>query len=257
MSNDKIIKIKELNLDSIRPNGTDEDAKGGSKITIIGKAGSGKSVLIKHLLYVKQVHIPTGLVISGSEDSNNFYKKMFPNLFIYNSYNDTIIENFAKRQKFAKKFGKKLNNWSVLIMDDCMHDLSIFKTKIMTELFKNGRHWNMLAIFANQYVFDFPPSIRTNIDGVFIFREMIVVNREKIWKHFASVIPSFKLFCQLMDELTNDYTCIYINNQIQSNEWTDCVFYIKADIVPDFKFGCKEYQQFAEIRQAKDEDEEY
>ena len=78
-------------------------------------------------------------------------------------------------------------------------------------------------------------------------------NREKIYKNFASIIPSYAIFCQLMNELTTDYTCIYINNQIQSNEWTDAVFYFKADHVPDFTFGCDDYLQFAETRQRTDE----
>jgi hypothetical protein len=112
----------------------------------------------------------------------------------------------------------------------------------------------MLAIFANQYVFDFKPAIRTNIDGVFIFREPNQSNREKIYRNFASIVPSYPIFCQLMNELTSDYTCIYINNQIQSNEWTDAVFYFKADHhVPDFKFGCDDYLQFAETRQRDEE----
>jgi tRNA U34 5-carboxymethylaminomethyl modifying GTPase MnmE/TrmE len=71
-----IITIKELNIESIRPNFESMTTNlGGSKISIIGKPGSGKSVLIKQLLYAKKHIIPTGLVISGSEDSNKFYQK--------------------------------------------------------------------------------------------------------------------------------------------------------------------------------------
>jgi ABC-type dipeptide/oligopeptide/nickel transport system ATPase component len=248
----KTISIKELNIDSIRPNTESLKSNlGGSKITIIGKPGSGKSVLIKHLLYAKKHVIPTGLVISGSEDSNKFYSRLFPDLFIYEKYKKDVVENFIKRQKLAKEHLP--NGWSVLVMDDCMDDIKIFNDPLLQGLFKNGRHWNMMAIFANQYVFDFKPNIRTNIDGVFIFREPNQANREKIYKNFASIIPSYTIFCQLMNELTTDYTCIYINNQIQSNEWTDAVFYFKADQVPDFRFGCDDYLQFAETRQRDEE----
>ena len=243
----KTISIKELNINSIRPN-LENLNMGGSKITIIGKPGSGKSVLIKHLLYSKQHIIPTGIVISGSEDSNRFYSSLFPDLFIFDKYNKEVIENFIKRQKMARQHLS--NPWGVLVMDDCMDDVKIFNDPLMQGLFKNGRHWNMLAIFANQYVFDFKHSIRTNIDGIFIFRDTNQSNREKIYKNFASIIPSYSIFCQLMNEMTTDYTCIYINNQIQSNEWTDAVFYFKAEQVPDFSFGCDDYLHFAEKRQA-------
>lgn len=241
------ITINELNIESIRPNFESMTTNlGGSKISIIGKPGSGKSVLIKQLLYAKKHIIPTGLVISGSEDSNKFYSDIFPDLFIFEKYRKEVVENVIKRQKLAKEHLP--NAWSVLVMDDCMDDVKIFNDPLMVGLFKNSRHWNMLSIFANQYVFDFKPVIRSNIDGVFIFREPNQANRDKIYKNFASIIPCYKTFCQLMDQLTTDYTCIYINNQIQSNKWTDCVFYFKAQQVPDFKFGCDDYWQFADTR---------
>ena len=125
----KTISIKELNIDSIRPNSESLKSNlGGSKITIIGKPGSGKSVLIKHLLYAKKHVIPTGLVISGSEDSNKFYSRLFPDLFIYEKYKKEVVENFIKRQKLAKEHLP--NGWSVLVMDDCMDDVKIFNHEI-------------------------------------------------------------------------------------------------------------------------------
>jgi dephospho-CoA kinase len=111
----KTISIKELNIDSIRPNMESLKSNlGGSKITIIGKPGSGKSILIKHLLYAKKHVIPTGIVISGSEDSNKFYSTLFPDLFIYDKFKKEIVENFVKRQKLAKDLLP--NAWACLVM---------------------------------------------------------------------------------------------------------------------------------------------
>lgn len=244
------IKIRELNLDLIRPNSESmKTTLGGSKIAIIGKPGSGKSMLIKNLLYAKKHLFRVGMVVSGSEDTNHFYLKIFPDLFIYDKYKKEAIENFIDRQKVAKKYLP--DAWSVLVMDDCMDDVKIFNDPMWIGLFKNSRHWNMLSIFANQYVFDFKPVIRTNIDGVFIFREPNLANREKIWTNFASIIPK-PVFSKMMDDLTTDFTCIYINNQGQSNVWTDCVFYFRAQAVPDFQFGSEDYINFAKTRQKEE-----
>jgi len=243
----EILEIKELSLDTIRPNSESMKTDiGGSKVAIIGKPGSGKSVLIRHLLHSKQHLIPAGLVISGSEDTNMFYSKIFPTLFIYNEYRKEIIENVIKRQKLAKQYLP--NAWMVLVLDDCMADTSAFNNPLLVGLFKNSRHWNMLTILANQYVFDLKPENRTMLDGVFIFRDPIKENRKKLYNNFASIIPSINIFNQLMDELTNDFTCIYINNQIQSNVWTDCVFWFKAEQTPQFTFGCDDYIHFSEQR---------
>lgn len=246
-------EIKRLDLNSIRPNGESVKTNlGGSKITIIGKPGTGKSTLIKQLLYSKRDLIPVGVVFSGSEESNNFYSKIFPQLFIYSKYEKNVIESLKERQKLAKQFCH--DSWAVLIMDDCMDDTKIFSDVIMVDLFKNSRHWNLLSIFANQYVLDFKPALRSSIDGVFIFREPILINREKIYKNFASIIPSYRQFSELMDKYTNDYSCLYIDNQGQTNDWTKCVFQYKADLVPDFEFGCEDYRLFAKERQ-RDEEE--
>lgn len=243
------ITLNELDLHSIRPNTESMKSNlGGMKLTIIGKPGSGKSVLIKYLLHCKKHIIPTGVVISGSEESNDFYKKMFPDLFIYTEYKKEIIENIQKRQKLAKRY--LTNAWSVFVMDDCMDDTKIFRDPIMISLFKNSRHWNMLSIFSNQYVFDFRPEIRTNIDGVFIFREPNLNNREKIYRNFASIIPTYALFCKIMDQVTEDFTCLFINNAIAVNDWTKCVFWCKADLVDDFKFGCPEYWKYSDERKS-------
>lgn len=241
---DTIKEIHELELDDIYP--SEESIKkkifGGVKYVIIGKPGSGKSFLIRDLLYRKSQFIPVAVVISGSEETNKFYSSMIPEKFIHNEYDESIVEKFMERQKYATQYIK--NPWCAFIMDDCMEDSTIFKKNIMKRLFKNGRHLDMMAIFSSHYVFDLPATIRSNVDGVFIFREPNMVNREKLYKNFAGIIPTFQLFQKLMNCITQDYTALYINNITQSNNWQDCVFFYKAEKHNSFQFGCPEYQNF-------------
>lgn len=201
---------------------------------------TGKSTLISALLYAKKHLIPAGIIMSGSEDSNGFYSKMFPASFVFNEYSESQLKKFVKRQKMAKQ---KMNNpWAVVLCDDCTDSSKIFNTKIQQGMYKRGRHWNMLYILSLQYAMDINPAIRTNVDGVFILREPILKNRKALYENYASVIGDFNIFCELMDALTTDYTCLYIHNAIQTNRWQDCVFYYKADPPPDnFRFGCREF----------------
>lgn len=245
---DQNISLQELNLHNIRP--TAESLKkpsSGAIYIIIGKRGSGKSVLIKNLLYSKKHIIPVGVVVSGTEDTNGFYSSIFPDIFIHTEYKDEFIFKLNQRQTIAKRHLS--NPWSVIVLDDCMHNRKEFEKKHCVSLFKNGRHWDTCAIISNQYSLDLKPELRTNCDGIFIFKETNHSNLKKIYENFASVIPTFRIFCALMEKYTADYSCMYISNQTQSATWTDSVFYFKADPnIPNFTLGCKDSLLFASQR---------
>ena len=239
------ILLYPINIDKIDP--TTRNFKiadqGGSKLVVIGKPGTGKTTLVSSLIYEKRHILPSGMVMSGTEDSNGYYSKMFPDTFIYNKFRDDILEKYVERQKIAKKHLK--NPWSLLLMDDVCDDVKMLNKPIMHNLFKNGRHYKMFFILSLQYALDIKPSVRTNIDGVFILREPNIRNRKIIYDNYAGIIPDFATFCKLMDVVTQNYTALYIHNQTQSNRMEDCVFFYRAKKIPaNFKFGNKDYWDF-------------
>lgn len=242
------IKIRELNLDLIKPNTEtymkpNDHGGYGSKIVVVGKAGSGKSTLISSILYAKKHMIPVGMVMSGTEDSNGFYRQIFPSSFVYNAYDEHSLKKFIERQKMAIQYLD--NPWGVVVIDDCTEDPTVFRKPLQNSMYKNGRHWKMWYILSLQYGMDVRPNIRTNIDGVFILRETNLRNRRVMWENYAGIIPDFNLFCSLMDQLTTDYCSMYIHNTGKSNDWRDCVFWYKATPPPkDFKFGSPSYWEF-------------
>lgn len=258
MDDERIFKIKELDLNIINP--TTENfnisSQGGSKTVVIGKPGTGKTTLIASLLYSKKHIFPTGIVMSGSEDSNHYYSSIFPKCFVFNSYKEEVVESFVKRQKIAKN--NLPNPWGVLLLDDCTDDIKVFNKPLQHALYKKGRHWKMWYILSLQYAMDVKPVIRVNVDGTFILRETSSKIRKIIWENYASIIPDFNDFCTIMDQVTGDYTALYIHNATTSNNIEDCVFYYKATPVPDdFKFGSSDFWKFNEERSDPDYKETY
>ena len=224
----------------------DED---GTKIIIIGKAGSGKSSLIKDILASKAHLVPVAQVFSGTEDSNHAFSSIVPDVCIYNKLDLKAMENFKIRQKTAKKWLK--NPWALQIIDDCTDDPKILKKTIFQDYYKNGRHWAMLHILTLQYCLDIPPAIRNNYDYAFIFKENIIATREKLHKYFGACIHNFQDFNNLMDTITGDYTALVIKNSASATTPEECLFWYKADpaaIPKNWKFGSAVAWEFQQDR---------
>ena len=89
------IQVNELDTELIPPLSSrfeDPAYNGGCKLVVVGKPGTGKSTLIKALLYSKKHIFPIAMAMSGSEDSNHAYKEFLPNTFIFNEYNEEKIK---------------------------------------------------------------------------------------------------------------------------------------------------------------------
>jgi hypothetical protein len=212
-------------------------------VVFIGKRETGKSFLVRDLLWHNQT-LPFGTVISGTEGSNEFYSKLVPPILIHDEYSPLIIGNVLKRQKLiGKKIVKDLaergttavDPRNFLILDDCLYDQSWIRDKNIRYLFMNGRHVHTMFIITMQYVLGIPPSLRTNIDFVFILRENIVANRRRIYEQFAGMFPDFDSFCQVMNQCTENFECLVIDNNAKSNKLEDQVFWYKAAPHPEFR----------------------
>lgn len=202
------------------------------------------STLIEDICYVHKHRYPVIKIFSGTEDTNKFYERFVPKLFISNEYKDEDEEKHILRQKTCIESCP--NGSAINIIDDCSDDRKIYKSKIFKGLFKNGRHWNQLFILGLQYAIDVEPDIRKSISYVALFREPDEVDRKKLYNNFGGICGSYEMFCDLMDQLTGDHTCMIIKKRSQSNRLEDNVFYYKAhlhinkDKTSNWKFGCKE-----------------
>ena len=218
------LELKKFNMRNIKFEAKKDSC--GPVIVLIGRRDTGKSYLVRDILYYQQ-DIPIGTVISGTEAGNGFYSKHVPKLFIHDEYNSAIVENILKRQKQVIKQIKRetetykrsnIDGRTFVILDDCLYDAGWTKDKMMRLLFMNGRHWKVMLIITMQYPLGIPPNLRTNIDYVFILREPYIANRKRIYENYAGMFPTFESFTQVMDQCTENFECLVINNNSKSNK---------------------------------------
>lgn len=109
----------------------------------------------------------------------------------------------------------------------------------------------MLVMITMQYPIAMPPNLRTHIDYTFIFRDDNLGNRRRIYENYASMLPTFEMFCTLMDQCTENYECLVIKNDASSNKLQDQVFWYKAEPHTDFRMCSKELWEASAAREAK------
>ena len=254
------LKKFDMRWISFRP-----DENKGPVIILIGRRDTGKTFLVRDLLYYHQ-DIPIGTVISGTEAGNGFYAKLVPKLFIHEEYNSILVENILRRQKTVlKQIHREMETYrkstidprTFVIMDDCLFDQTWTRDKMMRMLFMNGRHWKIMLIITMQYPLGIPPNLRTNIDYVFILREPYFSNRRRIYENYASMFPTFESFNSVMDQTTENFECLVINNNAKSNQLRDQIFWYKAESHHDFKLGSKEFWEMSKGMDSDDEHDNY
>lgn len=225
---------------------------------IVGKRNSGKGQLLADLLYHKR-HIPMGILMSSTEEATGFFQKTcgIPNTYIYGEWQPEVIDTIIAKQKKLAKQNKMRNIF--IVLDDLAFNKSLFLSKQMRELMFNGRHYGIMLVITAQYLMDLPTYFRSNTDYVITTRTPGIQDRERLYKNFFGVIPTFNMFQSIMDSTTEDYHVLIVDNTTQSNSLEENIFWYKAPLrgpnLKSFRIGCPAYHKYAATHEKKDDTE--
>jgi len=193
----------------------------------LGKRNTGKSFLLKDILYHSRRLYPAGNVISETDHLTHHYDEFIPGMLIHRSYDPTILDNLFTRQEKARKEGWQ-HPGAFLVMDDCFADKKWVSDPMIRKVFLEGRHFLLFFALATQEVLGLPPSLRLQTDYVFILRNNILEERRKLHKHYCGMMD-FETFESVMQSCTENYGCLVVDNLTQSNKLEDQIFYYKAE----------------------------
>ena len=218
-------------------------SQGPPSIVIIGSKRTGKTTLIQDIMYFFR-HIPAGCIVTGSMSSAEKFGQFFPPSCIFDKVDDALlqrIENIVNGQEKLRKQKVKHDYSCFILFDDCGFDEKFAKKEIMRKLFMNGRHVNVLIIMAIQYCKSIPPSLRSNIDYVFIMKETFSEQMKKLHQTVAGMIDDYKEFRELMKKYTHNFGCLVVDNTSMSTEIVDMLYHYRANFpTRNFKVGSKE-----------------
>ena len=74
-------------------------------------------------------------------------------------------------------------------------------------------------------------------------KEPYISNRKRIYENFAGVFPDFNVFNQVMNSL-NQFECLVVATNSQSNKLEDQVFWYKANDHDNFKMGSPQFWKY-------------
>lgn len=191
------------------------------RIAIIAKSGSGKSWVIREILYyLYKTEIPCGTIIAPTDKLTKFYDDFIPPCFIFHEYKEEVIPKILHRQRLIiEKNEQRTNNnkskidpRTFLVMDDCMSSKHLWlKDPSILSIFNEGRHFQLTFILSMQYSLGIQPELRSNFDFVFLLGEDNFSNRKRLYEHYAGIFPTRELFESAFSSLTDNYGCMVIN----------------------------------------------
>lgn len=237
----------------------------------IGGSGTGKSHLVTSILYHNR-DIPAGIVFSGTEEGDPYFRNFVPDSFIYSEWKPEKLEDLIDIQKKSKrriehmdaeiewcrKNGRRDDEKRLLekkrsqlkgmrkfvVIDDIAYKRGLTKTELFRKVFMNSRHWQMLTLFTVQYCIDLDISLRGNAGYVFVCREAIISYRRKIYENFLGMLPNFSVFEKVMDSCTQNYECLVLDRTARSTRVEDCLFWYRAEPSYNFRLGSERFWDY-------------
>lgn len=187
-------------------------------IAVFGKRRTGKSWIMRYLLYLKRQCFNYAMVITNTK-FNGFWQNYFPMNVVHGAYDREAVMEFmmvALRIKMWNEANpdKKINHRCVLVLDDIIADPKLRYCPVLATLFYNGRHFGICVMIASQYVFGLPPGLRGNADLIFVLSQVQFRQRDALEKDYAGGLNNQDEFYEVLDDNTKDNRCLVID---QSN----------------------------------------
>lgn len=213
-------ELLEYNLNNIVRNPT---------ICMIGRRGTGKSFAIRSILKTKNI-VPD-LVIAPADKLTHFYSTFVPQENIVYEYTESVIQKIL--DDAAKDINNKIKRDRFIVLDDCLASSCNWqKSNALLELTMNGRHYRIGYILTMQTSLGIAPNLRLNMDYVMLLKEDSMMNKKKLYDHYASMFPTFKAFETVFDKYTMDYSMMLIDNRCHIDNILQKVYWYKASENP-------------------------
>lgn len=204
MSKLNSITIKKFDINKI---------KQSSNMLIIGKKKTGKTTLVKDILYKlsKQKFDYGNLYTTYDHNYSNIYGKMVPKEFTFDEFSSNALKNIIQ---YSLKYKNKKG---FVIYDDCLYNNNDKKDDNIKFSILNNYRIGITNIIISQDS-NFPPFIRTNIEYIFL-KNPSPYEYKELYEKFGGFLPKMDHFIRLLRSASKGYGYLVISNCDNNFYW--------------------------------------
>lgn len=223
--------------------------KHGTVIGISGRRGSGKTTVVKTLMYYFSPSVRIPLLISGTADYSNDFRGIVPPVLVYDKYNPDKMKALIFSQSALKdKSMRGKKKYSLVVMDDVISQKKRWANDTQfIKMFLEGRHFDITNILCIHDPLNIPSALRSNIDYLIITAEHRATRIKSLYENYwPQKFGDLNTFKEILNTTTEGYKSLFIDIKRSSAPhatFENSIFYIAPphpDNIPHFKLGIKE-----------------
>lgn len=199
-------------------------------LLICGKPKSGKSHVIKYLLYQftakKDLYKRFSYGIVFCKTSFNRSYNYVPSEWVKSNFIPNVLENLMKTQASIREQGYVPPHVFV-VFDDCLGNKQ-FKSDLFKDLVQNYRHYNISPILSTQYINRIETVNRECVSHAIVFKQFSRNAIEAIYNSFGQRFDSEKEFKEYLHKNTGNFKFIFVNNESLDDDFNEAYKIMKA-----------------------------
>jgi hypothetical protein len=182
-------------------------------LNIFGMCESGKSHLLKYLLYSASMKKEFDHLLFFTNTAFNGQYSYIPDEFIHRNYDEAIIGNYMKFQEEAIKSGKKSRG--VIVFDDVLGQCQLGSKQFLT-LVSQFRQFGLSIIICSQSISKIPNNIRELAQYACIFRYESDRALTNAYESFGVLFNKFDDYKKFFLSKTGDFKFLYYNKKLST-----------------------------------------
>ena len=195
--------IDQINLDEIKYDTT---------IMLIGPRESGKTTAAKAIIRRINHRFAYGVLFSKSAKVSGDWKGWFPSTHVFPQLDEEQLRLIIRQQERLKRISRregKADFPRVLILMDDVIDSGTRFNKTLSEVFTNGRHYNITIITIMHYIMTLDPTMRTNCAHFFFFALPNLI--PDIHEKYAKTAFTYEAFERVFKKCTVNQGAFVVN----------------------------------------------